>query len=114
MPAKTTQTHYSRGPALAEMKEHLKFFSRRKPIQNEPNQIMNDMSTIYKRHYLLPALTVGLVLGLAGHLPAQTFKVLHSFTAAVDPVTSANNDGAGTTSGLILSSTTLYGAARWG
>src|SRR6266516_926459 len=74
---------------------------------------MNDMSTIYKRHYLLPALAAGLILGLAGHLPAQTFKVLHTFSAVPrDAVT--NSDGAGPNGGLLLSGNTLYGTTRGG
>ena len=71
------------------------------------------MVTTNKRHFLLPALTAGLVLGLADRLPAQTFKVLYSFTSSGGPAYT-NSDGAGPFGGLVLSGNTLYGTAGRG
>ena len=48
--------------------------------RNQPNRPITDMSNLCKRHYLLPALTVGFVLVLAEQLSAQTFKVLYTLT----------------------------------
>src|SRR5579862_231608 len=61
----------------------------------------------------LPGLMAGLGLILAGHVMAQTFTTLHSFTATSGPL-STNSDGANPYAGLILSSNALYGTAVGG
>jgi uncharacterized repeat protein (TIGR03803 family) len=50
---------------------------------------------------------------MAGRVAAQTFTVLHSFTAG-DPGTGTNQDGAQPFSQLVLSASTLYGTAQSG
>jgi uncharacterized repeat protein (TIGR03803 family) len=59
------------------------------------------------------ALIAGLGMMPGGHLMAQTFTVLHSFTAT-DPSTLINNDGAGPYAQLVVSGNTLYGTASDG
>jgi len=56
------------------------------------------------------ALIAGCSLIAAGRATAQTFTVLHSFTAT-DPNTRANSDGADPYAALIISGNTLYGTA---
>src|SRR6266566_954701 len=65
----------------------------------------------------LSTLAVALIAGF-GLIPAdrgmaQTFTVLHSFTAT-DPNTGADSDGAGPDAGLFLSGNTLHGTAQIG
>jgi uncharacterized repeat protein (TIGR03803 family) len=55
--------------------------------------------------FLLPMLLTGLGLMPAGRVTADTFTILHSFTAS---------DGGGPRTGLILSGDTLYGTAQYG
>src|SRR3989442_571651 len=72
------------------------------------------MKTRIKNLFLLPALTAGLGLILAGPVTAQTFTTLYSFTAGSSAGTSplvTNSDGAYPRDGLILSGNTLYGTA---
>src|SRR6266705_334972 len=66
--------------------------------------------------FLLPVLIAALGLMLAGRLSAQTFTVLHSFTAGSTNSSGVytNIDGAGPSCGLILSGNTLYGTAFGG
>src|SRR5437667_452301 len=66
--------------------------------------------------FLLPVLIAALGLMLAGRLSAQTFTVLHSFTAGSTNSSGVytNIDGAGPYCGLILSGNTLYGTAPLG
>jgi len=68
-----------------------------------------------KNLFLLPALIVGLGPLLPGWVTAQTFTVLHSFTATPSPAYT-NSDGAIPQAGLVLSFSgkTLYGTARYG
>jgi uncharacterized repeat protein (TIGR03803 family) len=68
------------------------------------------MKTCIKKLFLLPALLAGLGLILNGRVTAQTFTILHNFTAT-DPDTGTNSDGAHPLAGLILSGNTLYGTA---
>src|SRR5438046_2628108 len=65
--------------------------------------------------FLQPVLISALGLMMAGQVTAQTFTVLHSFTAT-DPNTRANSDGASPAGGMLtdLSGNTLYGTARSG
>jgi uncharacterized repeat protein (TIGR03803 family) len=65
-----------------------------------------------KNLFILPALVIQLVLMLADRLSAQTFTTLYSFTEFSGPF--INGDGANPTAGLILSGTTLHGAAFQG
>ncbi|MGH7973625.1 MAG: choice-of-anchor tandem repeat GloVer-containing protein, partial [Limisphaerales bacterium] len=58
-------------------------------------------------------LMLGLSLGLAGRAPAQTFAVLHNFPAT-NGVAGTNVDGVVPRAGLIISGSTLYGAAVFG
>ena len=69
------------------------------------------MITTSKPHFLLSALAAGLVLGLAGRLPAQTFNVLYTFTSRD---MNFNSDGAGPYGRLVLSGNNLYGTAAFG
>ena len=62
---------------------------------------------------LLPALIAGLGLMPANRVMAQTFTVLHTFTAASGP-NATNSDGANPSGGLILSGSALYGTAIYG
>jgi len=62
-----------------------------------------------KQIFLL-SLIAGLGLLAASSVTAQTFTNLYNFTA----LTGANSDGAGPSSGLILSGNTLYGTASGG
>jgi len=64
-------------------------------------------------HYFLPVLIAGLGSIFAGQVVAQTFAVLHAFTAASGP-NATNSDGANPSAGLILSGATLYGTAVYG
>ncbi len=66
--------------------------------------------------FLLPVLVAALVLMLAGRLSAQTFTVLHTFTASNTNSLGVytNIDGPGPSCGLILSGNTLYGTAEAG
>jgi uncharacterized repeat protein (TIGR03803 family) len=67
------------------------------------------------RSRVLPALMAGFGLMLAGQLPAQTFTILHSFTAGPGSFPDVtNSDGANPIAGLILASNTLYGTAYSG
>ncbi len=59
------------------------------------------------------ALITGFGLIAAGRATAQTFTVLHSFTAT-DPNTRANSDGADPYAALIISGNTLYGTVVGG
>ena len=61
----------------------------------------------------LPVLAASLGAMLAGRVTAQTFTVLHTFTAASGP-NATNSDGANPSAGLILSGNTLYGTAVYG
>ncbi len=75
------------------------------------------MKTLFKQLVLLPALMGGLGLIPAGHVTAQTFTNLYSFTAVVanSPVNLiSNSDGVYPAAGLILSGNTLYGTAEDG
>jgi len=66
------------------------------------------------RHYLPPLFAFGLVL--AGQVSAQTFTVLHSFSASSTNSLGAytNNDGAQPSAGVNLSGNTLYGTTGGG
>ena len=66
-----------------------------------------------KNLFLLAALIAGLGLIPAGRSTAQTFTVLHSFTAT-NGVAGTNGDGATPYAGLVLSGKTLYGATYGG
>ena len=58
---------------------------------------------------------VGLGLMPAGLVTAQSFTVLHSFTATSGPGPQyTNSDGAGPEAGLLLSGNVLYGTAQNG
>src|SRR5713101_8901533 len=61
-----------------------------------------------------PVLLAGLAFLPAGRVLAQTFTVLHSFTALPAPYSGANSDGANPNAGLVLSGNTLYGTAVFG
>jgi len=64
---------------------------------------------------LLPALIAGLGLIPAGLVTAQTFTVVHSFSAASGVFPNVtNSDGAFPTDGVVLSGNTLYGTALFG
>jgi len=68
-----------------------------------------------KTLFLVPALSAGLGLILAGRATAQTFTTLHSFSAGTGSfLVFTNSDGAGPLAGLILSTNTLYGMAARG
>jgi uncharacterized repeat protein (TIGR03803 family) len=62
--------------------------------------------------FILPALAVALGTVVVASVTAQTFTVLHSFTAT-DLASGANSDGANP-NGLFLSDNTLYGTAGYG
>jgi uncharacterized repeat protein (TIGR03803 family) len=64
------------------------------------------MKTCIKESFMLPVLVAALGLVLAGHVRAQTFKTLHSFTGATD--------GGNPNAGLVLSGSTLYGTTPVG
>src|SRR5258707_9220608 len=68
-----------------------------------------------KNLFLLPALIAVLNLLPAGRVTAQTFTILHSFTAGSGsfPFNYTNNDGANL-NGLILSGNALYGTSLTG
>src|SRR6266566_2148928 len=66
-----------------------------------------------RKLFLLPALVAGLCSMLTGHMAAQTFTVLHTFTLASGP-NGANDDGANPSAGLIQSGNTLHGTATYG
>jgi uncharacterized repeat protein (TIGR03803 family) len=65
--------------------------------------------------FVLPVLSAGLGLMLAGRAPAQTLMVLHTFNAgAYDPsAIYTNSDGADPNS-VLMSNNTLYGTAYYG
>jgi uncharacterized repeat protein (TIGR03803 family) len=73
-----------------------------------------------RQAWVLPVLIAGLHFLPAGHLIAQTFTTLHSFTATTNSgppyPTLTNSDGANPFGGLITnaSSTTLYGTTKYG
>jgi uncharacterized repeat protein (TIGR03803 family) len=72
------------------------------------------LKTSVKNLFLLPPLIAGVALIPAGPVAAQTFTVLHSFSASginSSGVYYTNSDGAGPIAGLILSGNTLYGTA---
>ena len=71
------------------------------------------MKTCIKNVFLLLMLLAGLGLILVGRVTAQTFSVLHSFTAT-GPSTGTKSDGNSPSSSLILSGNTLYGTAFGG
>src|SRR6266446_2739037 len=73
------------------------------------------MKTYIINLFLLPLLIVGVGLILADPVTAQTFTVLHSFTATYPPgtVLGTNSDGAGPAT-LMLSGNTLYGTTYTG
>jgi len=69
------------------------------------------------RSRVLPALIAGLNLIPAGHVTAQTFTTLYSFTALAQSDSDYyyhNSDGGDPQAGLILSGHTLYGTASLG
>ena len=74
------------------------------------------MKTCLKNPYLLPVLAASLGSGLADQLAAQSFTILHSFTATAGPFPGpyTNGDGANPGAALILSGSTLYGTASGG
>jgi uncharacterized repeat protein (TIGR03803 family) len=73
------------------------------------------MRTHTKHAFLLPSLTAGFGLMLAGRAAGQTFTSLHSFSKRWGPsITATNSDGAYPYAGLILSGNTLYGTAYYG
>ena len=61
--------------------------------------------------HLLPALIASFAMILPGCVEAQTFRVLHSFTALNN---ATNSDGASPNTGLISAGGTLYGTAPYG
>src|SRR6266446_5163092 len=73
------------------------------------------MKAHIKNLFLLPALIAGLGPLLPGWVTAQTFTVLHTFSATTSPAYT-NSDGAIPQAGLVLSFSgkTLYGTARYG
>jgi uncharacterized repeat protein (TIGR03803 family) len=66
------------------------------------NRKKQPMKTYAKSKLLLPNVSAGLALMLAGRLTAQTFTTLHYFNTTVD--------GDDPEAGLVLSGNTLYGA----
>ena len=77
------------------------------------------MKAFIRNPFLLPALIAGLGLIRAGRVPAQTFTILHSFTATSGPGPYpyyTNSDGAfpNDIGRLILTNNTLYGTAAGG
>ena len=66
-----------------------------------------------RRDLVLLRLIVSLGLILPGRVTAQTFTILHNFTATSGPY-GGNSDGTGPQAGLILSGNTLYGTAYGG
>ena len=68
------------------------------------------MRTCIRNPFVLPALTAGLSLILAGPVAAQAFTTLYSFTGTYSP-DYTNSDGANPYAGLLLSGNTLYGTA---
>jgi uncharacterized repeat protein (TIGR03803 family) len=73
------------------------------------------VATRPQTRFLRPVLVAGLGLVLATHVPAQPFKILHSFSPETTGVNNGrNSDGASPNPGLILSSNTLYGTAYEG
>jgi uncharacterized repeat protein (TIGR03803 family) len=71
------------------------------------------MKTSLKNLFHLPALIAGLGLLMAGRMAAQTFTILHSFTALSNSAPYGNSDGANPR-GLVLSGNTLYGTTTEG
>src|SRR6266704_2478029 len=78
------------------------------------------MKWSFGRACLLPVLLTAVYSIPVGGVKAQTFKVLHSFSAPSGPdgPDGNNPDGARPASGLLLSGTILYGTAfaggTWG
>ena len=74
------------------------------------------MKTCIQHSSSLPTLIAGVVLVIAGPLSAQTFTVLHHFTATSNNASGqyTNSDGAFPCAGLLLSGNTLYGTASAG
>jgi uncharacterized repeat protein (TIGR03803 family) len=72
------------------------------------------MKTSIKNPFLLSMLITVLGLILAGRATAQTFTVLHNFTALSGPYPGTNSDGTHPISELVLSGNTLYGTANTG
>ena len=69
--------------------------------------------------FWVPAVMAALTLILAGRAVAQTLTPLHSFTRTTEWAAPTgnyftNSDGAGPTTALILSGSTLYGATYFG
>jgi len=62
--------------------------------------------------FFVAVLMLGVLLAASG--PAQTFTVLHSFTATGASSPHTNSDGASPRAGLIISGNTLYGTANGG
>src|SRR5947208_8648342 len=62
--------------------------------------------------FFVAVLMLGVLLAASG--PAQTFTVLHSFTATGASSPHTNSDGANPRAGLIISGNTLYGTANGG
>src|SRR5438552_1372277 len=60
--------------------------------------------------FFVAVLMLGVLLAASG--PAQTFTVLHSFTATGASSPHTNSDGANPRAGLIISGNTLYGTAN--
>src|SRR5947207_713306 len=78
------------------------------------------MKTNIKNLFLLAVLSAGLGLTSAGRVTAQTFTILHSFTATLSTgppkYSYTNSDGASPNDlgGLIITNDTLYGTAAGG
>jgi uncharacterized repeat protein (TIGR03803 family) len=74
------------------------------------------MKTLSQNLFLQATLAAVLVSLLAGHVKAQTFTTLHSFSASAPDrdlpiLASTNSDGESVYAGLVLSGNTLYGTA---
>jgi uncharacterized repeat protein (TIGR03803 family) len=67
-----------------------------------------------KKWFILPVLIAALDLMPAGRLTAQTFTVLHNFTAISACCPATNSDGANPYGGLALAVNTLYGTTQFG
>src|SRR2546427_455059 len=85
-------------------------------IRVQANSVKNPVAVRSVRNrFVIPVLIAAVGLALAGQLAGQTFTTLHSFTAISSqngPYT--NSDGANPSAGLVLSGSTLYGAAHKG
>src|SRR5438876_10458 len=71
------------------------------------------MKTWVRNLFLMLVLITGVGLLLAGRVTAQTFTVLHSFTATSGTL-HTNSDGAVPLAGLVLSGGVLYGTVEAG